>query len=361
MSASAAREGCRIIGGVNYGVIPTDLSERLALAFGKVPIPLLDSLYGILKARTLMAGVRLGVFEALAAGSKKASELAAGLKLNERFLDLLLRNLVLAGYLSQKNGSYKLSKLGRRTMIPGGDMEMFGYVLWNYQQWKMVERLDDAVRCGRGLDFHTTLKDPEAWRNYQRGMLELARLEADVVASKVPVPAGARRLLDVAGSHGLFGAAICRKHSAMRSTVLELPEALPGARSLAQSEGIGDIVEHRAGSLLDSEWGTGYDVVLLFNILHHFVPEEMPPILARARAALRPKGVVAVWELECAKTGSKVTAGDGAALYFALTSSGGAYHADEYSSWMGQAGFERIRVARGRLTPGKILVTAVAR
>src|SRR5579862_3630947 len=109
---------------MNYGVIPTDLSERLALAFGKVPIPLLDSLYGILKARSLMAGVRLGVFEALGASPGKSSELAARLKLDERFLDLLLRNLVLAGYLTQTNNHYQLSKLGRRTMLPGGDMEM---------------------------------------------------------------------------------------------------------------------------------------------------------------------------------------------------------------------------------------------
>ena len=346
---------------MNYGVIPTDLSERLALAFGKVPIPLLDSLYAILKARTLMAGVRLGVFEALGAGPQKSSELARRLKLDERFLDLLLRNLVLAGYLDQKDTAYELSKLGRRTMIPGGDMEMFGYVRWNYEQWDMVAGLDDAVRCGRGLDFHTTLKDPQAWVNYQRGMLELARLEAATVARKVPVPRGARELLDVAGSHGLFGAAICRKHPPLRSTVLELPEALAGAQALAVAEGIDDIVEHRAGCLLDSDWGAGYDVVLLFNILHHFLPEQIACILRKATAALGPKGVVAVWELESPRPGSKVTAGDGAALYFALTSTGGAYHSDEYATWLQQAGFESIRIARGRLTPGKILVTGVAR
>jgi 2-polyprenyl-3-methyl-5-hydroxy-6-metoxy-1,4-benzoquinol methylase len=333
----------------------------VALAFGKVPIPLLDSLYGILKARTLMAGVRLGVFEALSKGPGKSSELARRLNLDERFLDLLLRNLVLAGYLAQKEGGYELSKLGRRTMVPGGEMEMFGYILWNYQQWDMVARLDDAVRRGRGIDFHSTLKDSEAWGNYQRGMLELARLEAAVVARKVPVPSGARSLLDVAGSHGLFGAAICRRHPPLRSMVLELPEALTGARSLAASERIDDIVEHRAGSLLDGDWGAGHDVVLLFNILHHFLPEQIEGILRKAASALQPKGVVAVWELERPRPGSKVTVGDGAALYFALTSTGGAYHADEYAAWMRQAGFESIRIARGKLTPGKILVTAVAR
>jgi hypothetical protein len=346
---------------MNYGFIPTDLSERLALAFGKVPIPLLDALYSILKARTLMAGVRLGVFEGLSAGPEKSTELARRLKLDARFLDLLLRNLVLSGYVIQKDDGYELSKLGRRTMVPGGDMEMSGYVLWNYQQWEMLSRLEDAVRCGRGLDFHTTLKDAEAWKNYQRGMLELARLEAPLVARKVPVPQGARKLLDVAGSHGLFGAAICRRHPPMRSTVLELPEAVAGARGLAASEGIDDIVEHRTGCLLDDDWGTGHDVVLLFNILHHFRPEQIVGIFRQAASAMQSKGVLAVWELESPRPGSKVTAGDGAALYFALTSTGGSYHADEYSNWMRETGFESIRISRGKLAPGKVLVTAMAR
>jgi hypothetical protein len=143
--------------------------------------------------------------------------------------------------------------------------------------------------------------------------------------------------------------------------VLELPEALAGARSLAVNEGIDHIVEHHAGCLLDGDWGAGYDVVLLFNILHHFLPEQIAGILRKAASALGSKGVVAVWELECPRPNSKVTAGDGAALYFALTSSGGAYHADSYAAWLRDAGFESIRVARARLTPGKILVTAVAR
>jgi hypothetical protein len=98
----------------------------------------------------------------------------------------------------------------------------------------------------------------------------------------------------------------------------------------------------------------------LFNILHHFSPEQIVGILRKTAAALRGKGVVAVWELESPPPGSRVTMGDGAALYFALTSSGGAYHAGEYARWMGEVGFESIRIARGKLTPGKVLVTAAA-
>src|SRR5581483_3307390 len=343
---------------MNYGATPTNFAEWLALRAGKVPIPLLDSLYGILKTRALMAGVKLGIFEALAAESRTAAELARELQLDERVLELLLRTLAFAGYLLHKNEKYTLSRLGRQTMIPGGAMELYGYVLWNYEQWDMVETLEETVRSGRGIDFHAKLDDAGAWGHYQRGMLELARLESSVVAAKVPVPRNATRLLDVAGSHGLFGAAICRKHPPLRSTVLDLPDALPHARALAEREGIADVVEHRAGSLLADDWGSEIDVVLLSNILHHFSESEGQCILERAAAALRPGGTVAVWDVEGPQRGSKVTARDGAALYFALTSTGGAYHGDDYAQWMKSAKFESIRVIRPTTTPGKVLVTA---
>src|SRR5207237_7259441 len=120
-----------------------------------------------------------------------------------------------------------------------------GDVLWNYWQWEPVARLDEMGRTGRGIDLHETMTDPAAWANYQRAMMEVARFSAPIVADRVPVKAGARHLLDIAGSHGLFGAAICRKHPPMKSTVLDLPVAIDHARELARAEKIDDVVEHR--------------------------------------------------------------------------------------------------------------------
>lgn len=345
---------------MQYGVIPENLLERFALAAGKIPVPLIDALYGIVKSRAIMAGVSLGIFEALGRGPETAAELAVRLRLDPRFLELLLRTLVFCGYLSQKKDRYRLSRISERTMVPGGAMELYGYLRWNYAQWEMVAGLEEAVRSGRGCDFHSTLKDAEAWGHYQRGMLEIARLEADLVAGKLHAPRGARTLLDVGGSHGLFGAAICRRNPPLRATVLDLPEAVGQARELAIDEGISDVVEHRAGHLMEDDWGAGYDMVLLANVLHHFSAEQNRCILKRAAAALCPAGTVVIWEMERPATGSKAGPGDGAALYFALTSGGGAYHGSEYAQWMTEAGLSAVRIARPRTTPGKVLVTACA-
>jgi 2-polyprenyl-3-methyl-5-hydroxy-6-metoxy-1,4-benzoquinol methylase len=189
-------------------------------------------------------------------------------------------------------------------------------------------------------------------------MMENARDHAKFLAAKVPVPAGARSLIDLGGSHGLLGAAICRKHPPLHSTVLELEPALAAARELAKAEGIDDVVRHQAADILKDDLGSDHDVALLANILHHFSPHQNEMVLAKVRRALRPNGTIAIWEFERPKRNAKVSSGDAAALYFRLTSSASAYHADEYAAWLKAAGFQDIRVARPRLVPGYVLVSA---
>ena len=144
----------------------------------------------------------------------------------------------------------------------------------------------------------------------------------------------------------------------LRSTVIDLPQALQHARVLASAEGITDVVEHREGDLLTSAYGTDHDVIVLASILHHFVPETNITILSRCRDAMRSGGTLAIWDVEAAAPGSPVTSGDGAALFFKLTSTAGAYHGDVYAAWLQRAAFRDIKVIRPVTTPGNVLVTA---
>jgi hypothetical protein len=202
------------------------------------------------------------------------------------------------------------------------------------------------------------MTDAESWRDYQEGMLEIARLHAPVLAARVPVPKGATSLLDVAGSHGLLGAAICRRHPPMRATVLDLPQALAHARAIGRDAGLQDVVRWREGDLLTADYGEGHGVVLLANILHHFTGDRIQSILERSHTALEPGGTVAIWEVEAPSKKGRATSGDGAALFFKLTSTAGAYSGDQYADWLRGARFSKVAVARPALAPGYVLVNA---
>jgi hypothetical protein len=327
---------------------------------GKVPTPVLDVLFGPLKARVVMAGVRLGLIDALAAAPSTAAQLSSSLNLDAECVEMLLRVLVHCEYVEWDGALFSLSKLARRTLAPGAPMDRRGYVEWNYTQWEILGQLEDLIRSGRGIDLHETLKDPDAWGLYQRGMIENARDHAGFLADKVCVPSQAKSLIDLGGSHGLLGAAICRRHPPLRSTVFDLEPALTSARELAQVEGIAGIVTHVAADILKDDLGSGHDVALLANVLHHFRAADNSALLKKVRATLHPGGTVAIWEFERPKPNDKVSAGDALALYFRLTSSASAYHSEEYSAWLQTAGFTDVRVFRPKLVPGYALLSAKA-
>ena len=143
--------------------------------------------------------------------------------------------------------------------------------------------------------------------------------------------------------------------------VFDLEAALAPARELAKAEGIAEVVRHTAADILKDDLGRGHDVALLANILHHFTPEQNAGLLKKVRATLRAGGTAAIWEFERPKQDAKVTSGDVAALYFRLTSSASAYHADQYAAWLRASEFRDIRIRRPTLVPGYVLITAFSR
>ncbi|MEO6723740.1 MAG: methyltransferase [Blastocatellia bacterium] len=343
---------------MKYGLIPTNLPEYFAIWAGKVPVPAIDVIFSLIKARSLMAGVSLGIFEVLKDFPLTPHEIALRCKLDADCTEMLLRTLVSMEYLKQSGDKYSLSGLSRRTMISGAKDDLSGYIQWNYTQWEMIGQLEEVIRTGKGIDFHQTMNAPEQWESYQQAMLEVARFQAPVMASKVPVKPGARRLLDLAGSHGLIGAMVCRLHPPMKSEVIDLPEAIEHARALAHLEQIDDIVTHRAGDLLLDSYGDDYDVVLASNILHHFNEETNIEILRRVHSSLNSKGTVAIWEIEAPDKASKANETDGAVLFFRLTSNARCYSGEDYTQWLHKTGFEEVKVRRPLLAPGFVLVTA---
>jgi hypothetical protein len=341
---------------MRYGPIPTNIIEQLALWTDRLPVPVMDALFSIMKARGLMAGVSLGVFDALVSTAKTADGLAQELRLDKTSLELLLRCMVWAGYLRKSGDRYQLSRLSRKMAVSGAEMDLTGFVKWNYVQWRMVEQMETTLKTGRGMDFHSTMTDPQEWAWYQEAMLDIARFDAPLLARTIPIKNGAQRLLDVAGSHGLLGAAICRKHPPMRSTVVDLPAAIEHARVMARKENIEDVVEYRAGDIRYVDLGTENDAALLANILHHFLPEQNLALLRRVRLSMSAGGTVAIWDLETPDPASKPSEGDGAALYFRLTSTALCYSGRQYSQWLRDAGFEKVRIKRPVFRPGYVLV-----
>lgn len=345
---------------MRYELQPETLGERAAFWFDALPLPAIEMVVPLVKVRAIMAAVRLGVFECLTRGKLDADTLADRASLDPKALRLLLRVLVASGYLRSDGQRYWLAAPAKKSLVSGAARPLCAYVEFNYAQWQFVEELENTLRAGRGIDFRRTLLHSTAeWRAYQRAMLELSRPAAPLIAARVPIRRGARRLLELGGAHGLLGAAICRAHPPLRSVVLDVPEAVPEGRLLAEQAGIEDVVEHRAGEILTHDLSEGWDAVLLTNVLHQLTKAQAKALLRRVYCALPDRGTLAVWELELPEPGTHPDlVRDALALYFRVTSAGPGYSPRRLARWMTRAGFVRTRIWRSRRALGWVLLHA---
>lgn len=322
---------------MRLGLIPESVLDRVMLAFGVGPPPAMTEAYAPLHARAIVAATEMGVFDALAGRGRSAAEVASACGMDERAAGQLLNFLVSMRYLRYRRGAYELAKQTRRWMLEDADGGIRDLILMKRLEWRWIDGLEGYLRTGEPANVHGTMS-PDDWQTYQRGMRAQASVGAANLARLLPIPKGAREMLDIGGSHGYWSVVLCRRHPDLRATVLDLPDAVAHATPLLEREGMGDRVVLRAGDALRDDIGTdAYDVVLMFSLVHHFDEATNRRLVSRAAAALRPGGRLIILEPLRARPGGGQQ-GAFFDLYFGLTSESGTWTMDEMRGWQVEAG-----------------------
>ena len=338
---------------MRLGPIPENPIERVVARLNLAPQPLLDTQIAYTLARLVMVGTKLGVFEALKDGPLAPARVAERCQTDARGTEKLLFALAGAGYVEARDGGYGLTRVARKWLLAESPNSLVDKLLLQFHEWDWMERAEDYVRTGDPMELHTVISADE-WPTYQRGMRALAGTSAAEVARRLPVPKGARDMLDIGGSHGYYSVALCRRHDGLRAVVLDLPDAIEHAAPILAAEGMGERVTHRVGDALRDDLGEdAYDVVLIAQLVHHFSDEQNRELAVRVARALRPGGVYAI--LDAFRSPSAKDAGQAGALldfYFALTSQSGTWSPEEMAVWQRAAGLEPRRPIKFRTVPG---------
>jgi SAM-dependent methyltransferase len=338
---------------VRFGATPENPLEWAINRLNVAPRPLLETQMAYTLARVVMVGAKLGVFEVLADEPATAAQVAERCGTHPVGTEKLLFALAGADYLRADDGRYALTSMSRKWLLRSSPHSLVDKLLLQFLEWDWLERSEDYVRTGEPLELHS-MTDPDQWDLYQRGMRALAGAFAGEAVRRLPVPKGARDMLDIGGSHGYYSVALCRRHEGLRAVVLDLPQAVEQAAPLLAAEGMGDRVVHRAGDALAEDLGTdAWDVVLIAQLVHHFSEQQNRDLASRVARALRPGGVYGV--LDEFRPRTAADAGQVGALlefYFALTSQSGTWAVEEIADWQRGAGLRPRRPIRFRTVPG---------
>ncbi|QZP36212.1 methyltransferase [Halobaculum magnesiiphilum] len=364
-------------------VVPGFL-ERLAFRANLAPSAILD-VHGAASLHAVALADELGVLAALD-GPQSVSSLAAGLACEEDALRRLLDALVAVGYADRSGDEYWRTRTTERWLTEGGDANLAPFArFWVdvvLPYWR--EHAARAVREGDpGASLYEWLGDDEAgWATTQAGFRAAASLLVDPVVDALGDYSGAR-VLDLGGGHGAYAVELARRGASV--TLVDRPPALEPAREAAAEAGVdvrfvgGDyltddlwrqLVEPDLDSDFDPDTGpdgagdadAGYDLVLLFNVLHGHSPAEAATLLDRAAAALAPGGKLAILD-QFGRGGSSSLADVGVALIdltYLITFGGGTLDADSVNRWLGDAGLSAVETKTFRRAPGVKLLRVEA-
>lgn len=337
---------------------PDNPAERLALMSGLAPVPVAIAFFGLGYARCLIAGVRLGLFDALGETALDLDAIAEATGLAPEGLRPLLAALNGFGLLKHRQGRYRCSRVAQRWLRRDSPRSVAELALLIGDLAPRLEAMEAAARGAPLPRLHDSPQDPAFWPRYVRALGMAAGPVGKELAWRMRLPRPPARLLDVGGGHGQFAVALCRRHPGLQAEVLDLPEVVPHGEAMVAEAGC-DRVRYRAGDMRVDDWGEGYDLITLFNVLHNCTEDEAEDAVRRAFSALAPGGTLAILDAEHQEpSGDRSATAGFNELFFALISGAGAYPEGQMRGWMQAAGFQQLRTRR-LLSMPEVLLTGV--
>jgi precorrin-6B methylase 2 len=247
------------------------------------------------RTAALKAALELEVFTALGEGKQTAQEVAARCEASERGIRILCDYLVIIGFLTKADGRYGLTPdsaffLDRRSQAyMGGAVEF----LLSPTLTSGFEDVAAVVRKGGTVlpEGGTVAPENPIWVKFARAMVPMMAMPAQMIAKLVDNhDSGAMKVLDIAAGHGIFGIAIAQQNPNAEVIALDWPNVLEVAKENARNAGVSDRYRTIEGSAFDVDYGSGYDLILLTNFLHHFDPPTCESLLRKVLAALAEGG-----------------------------------------------------------------------
>ena len=338
-----------------------DLLERVALRMNLVPLPAGYALYGMTAGRVLGTAQRLGIFARLLRAPATAGRVAEELELQVAGTRLLCENLAGLGVLEQDGHTFAMAGAARKWLDPDSETYIGTWLEHSASYWPWYGDLERIVRDGGSFEIHREpAEEEEYWRVYITGQYEIARLSAAEVAKAIRLGDRPSALLDVAGGHGWFSAALCRRHETLSATVLDLPGSARVGRRIIASAGMSERVVHREGDMFEADLGGPYDGALVFDIIHHLSGEQVVALLHRVRAALKPGGTLAVLDMFRSDARRQRASAAALGLLFHLTSGADLHSPQELSGYLTEAGFGAPVRTKIRRIPDQDLYQASA-
>jgi len=314
------------------------------------PDYIMETLNAYQRTDALRAAIDLDLFRAIGSGHRSPRTLVEPCGASERGLRILCDYLVVQDLLTKEGASYGLTEQASRFLdrsskdYIGGAVGFLGSDLLRHGFGKLTA----AVRRGGTAhsDAGALRPEHEAWVDFARTMAPVMRPTATALAEVTDTRGAApRKILDLAAGHGLFGIAMATRYPEAEVFAVDWPNVLAVAEENAGIAGIAGRYHTLPGDVLRIDVGSGYDVVVLANLLHHFDAPTCVELLRKVALALNGDGRAILLEhIPDEDRVSPPRAAGFALVMLATTPAGDAYTFAQYREMLREAGIANSRL-----------------
>jgi len=293
------------------------------------------------ESQTVLTANELGVFTAIGKGAKTAPRIARDLRLDPEGTRLLLDALVGLDLLTLSGGRYRNAPITKK-YLDGRSPQAITNLLWLLgHHWHDWSNLRHALRKGRP-GWGQTTDSREFRRRFSMAMHERSHALAAPTVATMRLPSGARRFLDLGGGPGSYAIALAKRYPRLDGVVMDRTVSV--TRRLIQHARLEKRLKARAGDIFKDDLGSGYDAVVVSNVIHVFNEKENERLLKRVRAALNPGGRIFIVEffLDRSRTKPPKSAVFSVMMYL-FTATGRCYSWEETEAWLKALRFGQFR------------------
>src|SRR5437667_4510050 len=330
---------------------------------GRQPTPalLFDTFNAYQRTQAIKTGIELELFTAIGEGNTTAKAIAERCGASERGTRILCDFLTVIGFLTKQANNYELTAdsamfLDKRSPAYMGAVT--GFIL-SPNVMDNFDRLTESVRKGGCAGPSSVEPEHPMWVDFARAMAPMMAMPAQLMAQLVdPTKDQKLRVLDIAAGHGLYGLAFAKQNPQAEVTAVDWPNVLEVAKENAEAAGVTDRYQTKPGSAFDVDYGSGNDVALLTNFLHHFDGPTCEMLLRKALASLADDGRAVA--LEFVPNDDRVTPPQAAAfslMMLGMTPSGDAYTFAELDQMFLNAVFARSDLHEFTPTIERVVIT----
>ncbi len=310
----------------------------------ETPDMLMELVNGFRLSRIILTAYELKVFDHLDGKSCSSADLASLINTDKRATDRLMNVLTGLGLLDKKHGLFTNSAFSEKYMVSSSPA-FLGGLGHTSDLWRRWNTLTEAVCKGTAVEFEMDInKRGDTWLEaFIAAMHARAVSQAEELATLLDLE-GVNSILDVGGGSGAFSFALLKKNPQATAVIFDLPNVEPITRKYISRYKLDEKAGTARGNYLADSLGSGFDMVLMFAIIHINDPGENELLIQKGADALNPGGQLVIMDHLMSDDRTQPFQGAVFAINMLVgTPRGDTYTVAEISSWMKSAGLEDIR------------------